>query len=384
MIPYGKQDINEDDIAEVIKVLKSDFITQGPVVPLFEKKLASYANSEYCYALNSATSALHTACLAIDLGPGDILWTSPISFVASSNAALYCGATVDFVDIDAKTYNMSISALKNKLEHARDNKLLPKVVMPVHLSGQSCDMEKIYDLSLEYGFKIIEDASHAIGGRYKNKPIGSCEFSDMSIFSFHPVKIITTGEGGAILTNNKKYSEKIQMFRSHGITRDKALMNQEPHGFWYYQQIELGYNYRMTDIQAALGLSQLQRLDKFINKRHKIANFYSRKLDSKNLVLPHCLQASFSSFHLYIIKLKIPGKRKELMESLKKNGIAANIHYIPIHMQPYYQALGFQKGYLPNSEKYYEDALSIPIYPTLDHKQQDEVVNTINRSIESL
>ena len=384
MIPYGKQHINEDDIAEVLEVLKSDFITQGPVVPLFEKKLASYSNSEYCYVLNSATSALHTACLAIGLGPGDILWTSPISFVASSNAALYCGASVDFVDIDKETYNMSISALKTKLEYARANKSLPKVIMPVHLSGQSCDMQQIYDLSLEYGFKIIEDASHAIGGRYKNKPIGSCEFSDMTVFSFHPVKIITTGEGGAVLTNNKKYSEKIQMIRSHGITRDTSLMNQESHGFWYYQQIELGYNYRMTDIQAALGLSQIKRLDEFIEKRHQIADIYYRELDSENLVLPYCLKESFSSFHLYIIKLKIPGRRKELIECMKKKGISANIHYIPIHMQPYYQALGFKKGYLPNAEKYYEDAISIPIYPTLKNDQQYEVINTINESIKNL
>jgi UDP-4-amino-4,6-dideoxy-N-acetyl-beta-L-altrosamine transaminase len=380
MIPYGRQDISEQDIQAVVDVLRSEFLTQGPVVPAFEKAVSDYCSVNYAIAVNSATSALHIACLALGVGKGDIVWTSPITFVASSNCALYCGASVDFVDIDPKTYNMSVDVLKNKLEDAEINGKLPKVVIPVHLSGQPCEMEKIKALSIKYGFRIIEDASHAIGGKYKGKPIGNCKYSDITVFSFHPVKIITTGEGGMCVTNDQELANSLSRLRSHGIVRHPAEMTHAPDGPWYYQQIGIGYNYRMTDIQAALGLSQMKRLDEFVSTRHKIAQRYNDTLKEGWIQLPWQHPDSYSGLHLYIIRIKRKDKEVshlQLFERLRNAGILVNLHYIPVYRQPYYQNMGYQKQDFPESESYYAEAISIPMYVTLTEDQQSEVVERI-------
>jgi len=377
MIPYGRQNISPSDIDAVVKVLKSDFLTQGPKVPEFEESLKAHTGAKHAIAVNSATSALHVACLSLGLGDEDWLWTSPITFVASANAGLYCGANVDFVDIDPKTYNMCPIKLEQKLVIAKLKGILPKVVMPVHLAGQSCDMKAIKRLATDYGFKIIEDASHGIGGSYLDQPLGSCAYSDITIFSFHPVKIITTAEGGAALTNDPELAKKMGLYRSHGITRDPEMMTEEPHGSWYYQQLELGYNYRMTDLQAALGTSQMGRLDEFVAARHRIANRYDQLLESLPVDIPFQLEKTYSGLHLYIIRLKleqISVSHKKVFEGLRANGIGVNLHYIPVHMQPFYQAKGFQLGDFPQSEKYYSEAVSLPMYPDLTEREQDAVI----------
>ena len=382
MIPYGKQDINQADIEAVIAVLKSDFLTQGPQVPLFEKNISNYCDAQYGVAVNSATSALHIACLALGLGKGDWLWTSPNSFVASANCGLYCGAKVDFVDIDPKTYNLSVEKLKKKLIQAKEDNKLPKIVVPVHFAGQSSDMQSIHKLSKEFGFKIIEDASHAIGGKYQDKPIGGCQYSDITVFSFHPVKIITTAEGGLATTNKKNLAEKMQLFRAHGITRDPNLMTKETDGGWYYQQIELGFNYRMNDLQAALGIAQMKRLDKFIAIRHSLKKRYDELLKDLPLITPVQSSDSYSSLHLYPIQLKleqISKSHNEIFDELRQSGVGVNLHYIPIHMQPYFENMGFKKGDFPIAEDYYTRVISVPIYQNLIFETQDKVVSILKK-----
>ncbi|WP_350654815.1 UDP-4-amino-4,6-dideoxy-N-acetyl-beta-L-altrosamine transaminase [Pseudoalteromonas sp. D48-MNA-CIBAN-0056] len=379
VIPYGKQSISQDDINAVIDVLKSDWLTQGPAVPAFESAIAEYCGAHYACATNSATSALHISCLALGVGKGDIVWTSPISFVASSNCALYCGADIDFVDIDLETGNMSVAALQEKLALAKQNQQLPKVVIPVHLAGQSCDMAAINALAKEYGFKVIEDASHAIGAKYKDKPVGSCVYSDITVFSFHPVKIITSAEGGMAVTNCAELNKKMSRLRSHGITNIPEEMTEPSHGPWYYQQLELGFNYRMTDMQAALGLSQLKQLDNFVSVRNDIATTYNHAF--ANSTVAHLTQSNdcYSSYHLYIVRLTQCDveKHKSVISGMREQGIIAHLHYIPIHLQPYYQALGFSDGDFPNAESYYKQAVTIPLHPTMTADEQQLVINTL-------
>jgi UDP-4-amino-4,6-dideoxy-N-acetyl-beta-L-altrosamine transaminase len=385
VIPYGKQDISQTDIESVIKVLQSDFLTQGSQVPLFEKTVSNYCGAEFGIAVNSATSALHIACLALGLGKGDWLWTSPNSFVASANCGLYCGAKVNFVDINLQTYNLSAEELEKKLIQAKQDDNLPKIVIPVHFAGQSCDMKKIHSLSQEYGFKIIEDASHAIGGKYLDQPIGSCQYSDITVFSFHPVKIITTAEGGLATTNDKELSERMQLFRSHGITRNPGLMSKLSEGGWYYQQVDLGFNYRMTELQAALGVSQMQRLDEFVTQRHTLQERYDSLLSGLPIIKPHQNQDSYSALHLYPIQIDLDSVdkgREKIFDELRQNGIGVNVHYIPIHIQPYYLQFGFKVGDFPNSESYYNSAISIPLFHTMTVEQQDEVLNVLMRVLQ--
>ena len=380
-IPYGRQDVNEEDINAVIEVLKSDYLTQGSIVPKFESAVAKYTGAKHAVAVNSATSALHIACRALNVGPNDRVWTSPITFVASSNCALYCGAIVDFVDINPLTYNLCVDALSKKLEKADEDGKLPKVVIPVHLAGQSCDMKEIYELSLKYGFKIIEDASHAIGSKYRKKKVGSCIYSDITIFSFHPVKIITTGEGGMSVTSDSSLAQTMYRLRSHGITRHpEEMQGQIEDGGWYYQQIDLGFNYRMTDIQAALGLSQLKRLEEFIEKRHALANRYNKLLKDLPIILPFQNSYNYSSFHLYIIRIPKSElfNRQEVFERLRYHGIGVNVHYIPVYHQPYYKQFNFDYSNFPEAESYYSQAITIPLFPTLSEDQQDAVVKVLN------
>ncbi|MCK6263259.1 UDP-4-amino-4,6-dideoxy-N-acetyl-beta-L-altrosamine transaminase [Vibrio sp. ZSDE26] len=382
MIPYGKQEITQQDIDGVIDVLNSDFLTQGPKVPEFENSLTKHTGAEYALAVNSATSALHIACLALGLGEGDWLWTSPITFVASANCGLYCGAKVDFVDIDTATYNMCPKKLEQKLIAAKANGTLPKVVVPVHLCGQPCDMESIAKLAKEYEFKVIEDASHAIGGRYLNQPIGNCEYSDITVFSFHPVKIVTTAEGGAALTNQKELADKMVLLRSHGITRDPEMMSETSHGGWYYQQIDLGFNYRMTELQAALGVTQMQRLEEFVAARHLLSKRYNELLSELPIILPHQLENTYSGLHLFVIRLKLDKilmTHRQVFDALRENGIGVNLHYIPVHTQPYYQNLGFKTGDFPAAERYYKEAISLPMYHSMSKKQQEQVIAILER-----
>ncbi len=380
MIPYGKQDINQADVNAVVDVLQSDFLTQGPNVPRFENSISSYCGAVHAIAVNSATSALHIACLALGLKAGDWLWTSPNTFVASANCGLYCGAQVDFVDIDSQTYNMCAGELEKKLIKAKTEGRLPKIVIPVHFAGQSCDMKRIHQLSQEYGFHLIEDASHAIGGRYMNQPIGGCQYSDITVFSFHPVKIITTAEGGVATTNNSVLAERMNLLRSHGITRDSTLMTKPSEGGWYYQQIDLGYNYRMTELQAALGVSQMERLDAFIYRRHQLQERYHKLLANLPLQLPYQAPDSHSALHLYPIQIKLEEVSKnkvEIFDELRNRGLGVNLHYIPVHVQPYYEAMGFKYGDFPNSEKYYSRAVSIPLYSGMSDTDQDVVIQIL-------
>lgn len=379
-IPYGRQDINIADVQAVVEVLQSDWITQGPSIEKFEQAVAYYCGAKYAVAVNSATSALHIACMAAGVGAGDSLWTSPNTFVASANCGRYCDADVDFVDIDEQTYNMSPDKLLTKLTTARKSGKVPKVVIPVHFSGQSCEMNKIAQLASEYGFTVIEDASHAIGGSYRGEKVGSCRYSDMAVFSFHPVKIITTAEGGMVLTNNRELYEKLIRLRSHGITRNPEFMQGESDGPWYYQQIDLGYNYRMTDLQAALGLSQLQRIDEFVERRQVLAAEYNEKLANLPVVIPRQNPDCYSAWHLYVIQVA-PQKRRRIFEDLRQNNIGVNVHYIPVHTQPYYQRLGFHYGDFPVAESYYEATISLPMYYTLTNEQQDYVVKTLKQAL---
>ena len=407
MIPYGRQDITQVDIDAVVDVLRSDFLTQGPTVPRFEEAVSHYCGVRHGVAVNSATSALHIACLALDLGPGDWLWTSPNTFVASANCALNCGANVDFVDIDPLTYNMSVEDLQVKLEQAEKQGLLPKIVMPVHFAGQPCNMPAIYALSKQYGFKIIEDASHAIGASYTDVidnnaisvvaensktitkqfnqiNIGSCTHSDITVFSFHPVKIITTGEGGMAMSNDAELANRMRRLREHGITKDEAGMDPRPENeIWNYQQIELGFNYRMTDIHAGLGISQIQRLDEFVSLRHEIADRYHSELSSLPITIPFQALGMYSSFHLYPIRVNHSEScrsQRQIYDALRRNGVAANLHYIPVHRQPYYENLGFKSGNFPEAELFHREVISLPIYTTLSISDQ-AVVQILSKEL---
>jgi len=381
-IKYGRQDVSEADINAVISVLRSDWLTQGPVGKLFEKSVAAYCGAEFAVATNSATSALHVACLALGVSKGDIVWTSANTFVASSNCALYCGASVDFVDIDPDTYNLSVECLSEKLVGAEKLGKLPKVVIPVHLNGQSCDMAGISALSEKYGFKIIEDASHAIGGKYKTERVGNGRYSDITVFSFHPVKIITTGEGGMAVTKSENLARRLTLFRSHGITSEIDEMEPRPlDEIWNYQQIELGYNYRMTDIQAALGLSQMERLDEFVERRHIIAQRYDTELRGLPIKRPVQSQDVYSAYHLYPIRISLGKKslsQRQVYDAMQKLGIQVNLHYIPVYRQPYYEQFGFKQGYCPEAEKYHQDAISIPMYASLSEADQTRVIRVLH------
>lgn len=386
MIPYGRQDVTAADIDAVVSVLQSDFLTQGPVVPRFESHVAAHVGAARGVAVNSATSALHLACLALDLGPGDWLWTTPITFVATSNCALYCGANVDFVDIDPVTWNLSVEALERKLQVAAASGRLPKVVVPVHLCGLPCDMARIHALSLLYGFRIIEDASHAIGARYQGQFVGNGRYSDITIFSFHPVKIITSAEGGMALTNNPALADRMELLRSHGITRDAKQMTHAPDGPWYYQQIALGFNYRLTELQAALGLSQMDRLDTYVASRHELARRYDALLDELPLMLRWQGPGYYSGLHLYVVRMQpntSTRTHQQVFESLREQHIGVNLHYIPVHTQPYYQQLGFQIGDYPEAERYYASAISLPLFATMTEAQQDQVVAALTVAIQS-
>jgi UDP-4-amino-4,6-dideoxy-N-acetyl-beta-L-altrosamine transaminase len=380
VIPYGRQDVTREDIEAVIAVLRSDYLTQGPVVPQFEKAVSDYCGLDHAIAVNSATSGLHIACLALGLGPGDMLWTTPVTFVASANCALYCGAGVDFVDIDPATFNMCVAALEEKLVRAEREGKLPKIVVPVHLCGQSCDMAEIHRLSETYGFKVIEDASHAIGGRYRGQPVGACEFSDATVFSFHPVKIITTGEGGMVLTKSADLAARMALLRSHGITRDPESMSKAPDGPWYYEQVALGFNYRMTDIQAALGLSQLSRVDAYVAQRNTLAARYEELLEGVDVVSQRRDEQVYSSFHLYVVRVRETAARpgaQAVFEELRRNGIGVNLHYIPVHLQPYHAQRGYSRGDFPNAEQYYREAITLPLYPALSPEQQERIASAL-------
>lgn len=376
MIPYGRQDISEDDIARVAETLRSDFLTQGPAVPAFERAVADYCGAAHAVATNSATSSLHVACLALGVGPGDLVWTAPNTFVASANCALYCGADVDFVDIDPRTLNLSADRLAEKLEAADKAGRLPKVVVPVHFSGRSADMAAIGALKERYGFKVIEDAAHAVGGRYRNGPVGDCAHSDIAVFSFHPVKIVTSGEGGMATTNDPDLARAMALYRSHGVTRDPALMVGDSDGPWCYQMVDLGLNYRLTDIQAALGLAQMRRIDEFVERRNALARAYGPMLAGLPLILPAPTDDCYSAWHLYVVQIdaaRTKLRRRAVFERLRANGIGVNVHYIPVHLQPFYRRRGFARGDFPAAEAYYDRALTIPLFAAMTDAQQVEV-----------
>ena len=378
MIPYGRQAVTAADIEAVVEVLRSDMITQGPVVPRFESRVAAYCGASHAVAANSGTSALHLACRALDLAPGDVLWTSPITFVASANCARYCGAAVDFVDIDPATGNLCPNALEDRLRTAERAGRLPRVVMPVHFAGQPCDMAAIGALAERYGFRVIEDASHALGATFQGEAIGNGRYSDITVFSFHPVKLITTGEGGMAVTADAELADRMTLLRSHGITRDAAAMEGEPDGPWSYQQIDLGYNYRMTDIQAALGVSQLERLDDYIEQRHELAAVYDQALAELPVRVPTAIADTRSALHLYLVRVN---DRRRVFDALRAAGIGVNVHYIPVHTQPYYQRLGFAAGDFPHAEQFYAEAISLPLYPTLEADDQQHVIDALQRAV---
>jgi UDP-4-amino-4,6-dideoxy-N-acetyl-beta-L-altrosamine transaminase len=384
MIPYGRQSISDEDIQAVVDVLKSDYLTQGPCVPAFEEAVARYCGAAHAVAVNSATSALHIACLALGVGSGSRVWTSPITFVASANCALYCGAEVDFVDVDPRTFNLSPDSLAAKLERAERDGRLPQVVIPVHMAGQSCDMAAIHALGQRYGFRIVEDASHAVGASYKGAPVGDCRFSDIAVFSYHPVKIITTAEGGIATTNDAELARLMGLYRTHGVTRDLSTMEEEPHGGWYYEQQALGFNYRMTEMQAALGLSQMSRIDEFVGERRRLAARYDARLEGQPLSRPWQHPDTESSWHLYIVRLDLSRNsvsRRSVFDQLRERGVGVNLHYMPVYLQPYYRRLGFRPGLCPEAERYYEEALSIPLFATLTEEQQDHVVASLTEAV---
>lgn len=383
-IPYATQWIDEADIEAVVRILRSDWLTQGPAIERFERRVAEYCGAKHAVAVCNATAALHLACVALGLKPGEMLWTSPNSFVASANCGRYCGADVDFVDIDPRTYNLSVEKLTQKLEAAAKTGRLPKIVIPVHFAGQSCEMATIHVLSRRYGFHIIEDGAHAMGGRYQGKPIGDCRFSDVAVFSFHPVKIITTGEGGMLLTNRDDLYEKLVRLRTHGITRDARFIRGESHGPWYYEQAELGFNYRMTDIQAALGESQMARIDRFIARRRELAQRYDELLKNLPLTLPRQCPDTESAWHLYVIRVRLDEIKKthrQVFEELRAAGVGVNLHYIPVHTQPYYQKIGFKPGQFPEAERHYAEAISLPMFPKLSDAEQDRVAAAVKRAL---
>jgi len=381
IIPYGRHEIDNDDVNSVVEVLENKFLTQGDVVPEFEREVSSFCGAHHAIALNSATSALHLACRALEVKRGDIVWTSPISFVASANCAIYCGAKIDFVDINPNTNNIDPTLLRLKLIKAKKNNKLPKVVIPVHLCGLPCEMSTIWDLSKEFNFQIIEDASHALGAEYNSTRIGNCKYSSITVFSFHPVKMITTGEGGMALTNSREIYERIKLLRSHGITKESKLMDKEKEGPWYYQQIELGYNYRMTDIQAALGISQLKKLEKFILNRSRLAERYIKNLKSSKIKTPLIPNNAKSSWHLFVVKISLNSfdEKRILFEYLIKNEIQVNLHYIPIYSHPFYKKFGFKKEDFPNSEKYYKEALTLPLFSNLSFLEQDKIITKLEK-----
>ena len=384
MIPYGKQYLDQNDIDSVVEVLKSDFLTQGSAVPEFENNISHYCSSRYSTAFNSATSALHSACLALGLKEGDYLWTSPNTFVASANCAIYCGAKIDFVDIDLDTYNMSVIKLEEKLIKAKKTNTLPKIIIPVHFAGQSCNMKRIHELSKLFGFSIIEDASHAIGSKYLNQPVGGCLYSDITVFSFHPVKIITTGEGGIATTNSSRLNDKMKMIRAHGITRDARLFKNKINEPWYYEQQTIGFNYRMTDFQAALGSSQLLKLDNFVRERHARKKIYDDALLSLPIFLPTQDEDCYSSLHLYPIRLnnmETKKSRGEVFNYLRNKGIGVNVHYIPLHIQPFFKKFGFRENDFQNAVEYYKNTISLPIYPKLSLESQKKVILSLEESL---
>jgi UDP-4-amino-4,6-dideoxy-N-acetyl-beta-L-altrosamine transaminase len=380
VIPYGRQTIERADIDAVVEILKSDFLTQGPAIPRFEQALAAYCEVAHGVAVCNATAALHVACRALDLGPGDILWTTPITFVASANCALYCGAEVDFVDIDARTGNMSVERLAEKLAGAEREGRLPKIVVPVHMTGQSAEMQPIAELAARYGFRIVEDASHAVGASYGNGRVGDCRYSDIAVFSFHPVKIITTGEGGMAMTNDADLAAKMALLRTHGLTRDASLLRTQSPGGWYYEQHELGFNYRMTDIQAALGYSQLQRLEELVQRRRRLAGRYDAAFEGLPLTRPWQHPDTNSSWHLYVIRVDA-AIHASAFEQLRKDGIGVNLHYIPVPRQPYYRALGFDPADWPEAERYYAEAITLPLYPGLREDEQDHVIAAVKDAL---
>lgn len=375
MIPYGRQSISEADIDAVVEVLRSDFLTQGPAVPIFEEAIAAVTGASHVVAVNSATSALHIACLALGLGPGDRLWTSPNTFVASANCALYCGARVDFVDIDPETYCMSPDALEEKLARAASEGQLPKIIVPVHFAGQSCEMDRIGALAKRYGVHVIEDASHAIGASYRGKPVGSCDWSDICVFSFHPVKIVTTGEGGVATTQNVELAQRMLLLRSHGITRERELMTRDE-GPWYYEQQALGWNYRLTDIAAALGTSQIRRLDSYVAARRSHAKAYDEALAARKVILPVQHPDTASSWHLYVVLVE-EQRHRQIFEGLRRRGVGVNLHYIPVHLQPWYRRMGFRAGDFPAAESYYARAISLPLFATLTVDQRGKVIDAL-------
>ena len=384
MIPYGRQDISESDVQAIVNVLRSDFLTQGPAVPAFEKAVAGYCRAQRAVAVNSATSALHIGCLTLGVRAGDFVWTSPNTFVASANCALYCGAEVDFVDIDPETWNLSVPRLKEKLAKAKKEGRLPKVVVPVHFAGQPTEQEAIWELAQEFGFRVLEDAAHAIGASRHGEPVGSCRWSDITVFSFHPVKIITTGEGGMALTNDGELAERMAMLRTHGITRNTNKFMQSYAAPWHYEQQMLGFNYRMTDIQAALGSSQLERLDKYIERRNALALRYDHALKGLSLQLPTVRPGNRSAFHLYVVRLKnnVPLKsHRQVFEELQKHGIGVNLHYMPVHLQPYYRERGFYPGQYPEAEAHGAEAITLPLYPGLTEQEQDRVVSSLKKAL---